>query len=78
MSKIIHIHIEGSKATYEVSHEIDGIYKATIVNNGFRKNYNFPNELILVRIEDKWTSDHHFKELGMKIGEQIDEHEKKA
>jgi hypothetical protein len=59
----------------EAKHEIEGIYKALLVNKTYTP-YRFPEKIIVIRSGDTWTSDSPSKIVGLKIGKKIDEQER--
>jgi hypothetical protein len=73
MAIMVFIQLEGSSAaTYEVRHEIDGIYKARFVSKPYHSFPQHPEKIILLRSgNDSWTSDCPIRILGLKIGEKI-------
>jgi hypothetical protein len=76
MTTTVSIELDGSSATYEVTHEIDGIYKATLLSKGSPVFYPFPEKLILIRSKDGWASDHSTQTIGVKIGREINKEER--
>lgn len=76
MTIIVSDQFDGSFATYEVKHEIDGIYQAVRLNKIHLFSYHFPEKIILIRLGDGWTSDCPTKAIGLKIGQKINEHER--
>lgn len=75
MAITVSVQLDGSSATYEVKHEIDGVYKATLLSNAFLISYHFPKKIILIRSNEGWTSDCPIKAIGLKISQKISEHE---
>ncbi|WP_242692113.1 response regulator [Aridibaculum aurantiacum] len=75
MAMTVSVQLDGSSATYEVKHEIDGVYKATLLSNAFLISLHFPKKIILIRSNEGWTSDCPMKAIGLKIGQKISEHE---
>jgi hypothetical protein len=71
MTLTISIRLNGSSAKYEVKHEIDGIYKATLLNKGHDLSNQFPEKIILIRSNGSWTFDCLNKVIGLKIGQTI-------
>jgi hypothetical protein len=78
MAVRVFIHFDGSSATYEVKHEIDGIYKAVLTSKPHQFPHLYPEKVILIRSGDKWTSDCPIKEVVSKIGEKIEEQERSS
>lgn len=73
----VFIHLNGSSATYEVKHEIDGIYLATLLSKGVPISHQFPQKILLIKLRgDNWRSDCINKEIGLLIGQKIDEQER--
>lgn len=75
MTLKVSVQLDGSSATYEVRHEVDGVYKATLQSKGFRISHPFPQKIVLINSDGSWTSDCPNKEIGLKIGLKIDEQE---
>lgn len=42
MTLTVSVQLDGSSATYEVKHKVDGIYKATLVKKGFPLSHQLP------------------------------------
>ena len=78
MTITVSVQLDGFFATYEVKHEIDGIYKAILLNKPHQYNHHFPEKIILIRLGDGWTSDSPAKAIGLKIGQKINEHERSS
>lgn len=73
---ILHITVNSSFASYEITPEVDGIYKAKLlskISNFLR--FEFPAQIILIKTNNAWSSDHYPKELGLAIGDKIDKYE---
>ena len=75
MTLTVSVQLDGSSATYEVKHEIDGIYKATLLNKGSQISYPFQEKIVLIKSGGNWTTDCLMKEIGLKIGQKISEQE---
>lgn len=75
MTLTVSVQQDGSSATYEVKHEIDGIYKAKLISKHYI-SYRFPEKIILIRSVDSWASDCPTKIAGLKIGQKINEQER--
>ena len=78
MTLTVYVQLDGSSATYEVKHQVDGIYKAILLHKGNHISYHFPEKIILIRLGDGWMSDCSTKAIGLKIGERINEHERSS
>ena len=72
MEITVSVQLDGSSATYEVKHEVDGIYKAILINKDYQ-SYQFPEKIILIRSDGSWSSDCPNKIVGLKIGQKINE-----
>lgn len=75
MTLTVSVQQDGSSATYEVKHEIDGIYKATLQSISFPKSHHFPEKIVLIKSDGSWTSDCPIEAIGLQIGEKISEQE---
>lgn len=69
------VQLDDSYATYEIKHEIDGIYKATLLNKNLSIHHQLPEKIVLIKLDGKWTSDCPNKEIGLQIGQKINEQE---
>lgn len=75
MTLTVYVQLDGSSATYEVKHQVDGIYKAILLHKGNHISYHFPEKIILIRSNGSWTSDCPTKVVSSKIVQKITEHE---
>jgi hypothetical protein len=73
---ILHVTIDSCLASYEITPEMDGIYKAKLLSkiSNFLQ-FEFPAQIILIKTESAWSSDHYPKELGLTLGNKIDQYE---
>jgi len=73
---ILHVTINSCLASYEITPEMDGIYKAKLLNNisNFFQ-FKFPAQIILIKTNSAWSSDYYPKELGLALGNKIDQYE---
>jgi hypothetical protein len=73
---ILHVTLNSCLASYEITLEVDGIYKAKLLNriSGFFF-FEFPAQIILIKTSSAWSSDHYPKELGLALGNKIDQYE---
>ena len=78
MAITVSIQLDGSSATYEVKHEIDGIYKATLVSTPPLQVSSLPEKVILLRSGDGWTSDCPNKIISLKLRQKIVEQERSS
>ena len=78
MMLTVSIQLDGSSATYGVKHEVDGIYKATLINKSYHISYQFPEKIILIKSEQGWSSDCPMKVIGLKIGQKISKLENRS
>lgn len=69
----VKLKIDGSFAHYAVKNEMNGIYIATLVEASYYTGHNYPRKIFLHKDEDGWKTDHHVKEVGLFIGQKIDE-----
>jgi hypothetical protein len=73
---VLHVTINSCTASYMVTPEIDGIYHAKVLNriSGLFQS-QMPSQIILIKTNGEWSSDHYPKELGLILGGKIDEYE---
>lgn len=73
---ILHVTLNNCLASYEITLEGDGIYKAKLLNkiSGFF-HFGLPAQLILIKTSSAWSSDHYSRELGLALGSKIDQYE---
>lgn len=70
MTLTVSVQQDRSSATYEVKHETNDIYKATLLGKGFRIFHPFPEKIVLIKSDGSWTSDCPIKVTGLQIGQK--------
>jgi hypothetical protein len=73
---ILHVTFNSCTASYQITSDIDGIYDGKLVNriSGLFQN-QIPDRIILIKTNGHWASDHSPKDLGLILGNKIDEYE---
>ena len=75
---ILHVTIDSSTASYQITPEVDGIYRGKLLNKVSGPHNQLPEQIILIKTNGGWSSDHSPKELGLILGDKIDDYEKNA
>jgi hypothetical protein len=75
-SMILHVTINSCIASYQITSEIDGIYNGKLMSRipGLFQS-QVPDQIILIKTNGHWVSDHSPKDLGLILGNKIDEYE---